>query len=57
VSLAFAQNLSDIQLANEYMLKGEKKKALEIYRDLAKQEVNTIYIYNNYLSTMLDWDS
>jgi outer membrane protein assembly factor BamD (BamD/ComL family) len=49
-----AQNQSDIQLANEYLLKGEKSKALELYRDLAKNQINIPFIHNNYLNTMLD---
>ena len=49
-----AQNQDDIQLANEYLLKGDKKKALELYRDLAKSDLNTPFIYNNYLNVLLD---
>ncbi|HPM28852.1 MAG TPA: tetratricopeptide repeat protein [Chryseolinea sp.] len=49
-----AQNYSDIQLANEYILKGEKKKAREIYSELSKSDVNNIIIYNNYLAVLLD---
>jgi len=49
-----AQNQSDIQLANEYVLKGDKKKALELYRELAKHESNNTYIYSNYVNVMLD---
>ena len=51
---AFSQNQNDIQLAHEYLLKGEKRKALELYRELAKNEVNLPYIQNNYLNTLLD---
>jgi len=51
---AYAQDLTEIQLANEYLLKGEKKKALELFQDLAKSEINTPFIYNNYINTMLD---
>jgi tetratricopeptide (TPR) repeat protein len=53
-TLAHAQNQDDIQLANEYLLKGDKKKALELYRELSKQEVNNPYIYNNYFNLLLD---
>lgn len=49
-----AQNQQDIQLANEYLLKGEKQKALELYRDLSKSDVNIPFIHNNYLGTLLD---
>ena len=49
-----AQNEADIQLANEYVLKGDKKKAREIFSDLAKSDVNNPFIYNNYLNVLLD---
>lgn len=49
-----AQNHPDIQLANEYLLKGDKKKAAELYRDLAKNDSNIPLIHNNYLNLMLD---
>lgn len=51
---AYSQNQSEIQLANEYLLKGDKKKAVEVYRDLAKDEINIPFIHNNYLNTLLD---
>lgn len=53
-NLALAQNQDEIQLANEYLLKGDKKKALELYKELAKHEVNHPYIYNNYFNLLLD---
>src|SRR5688572_6047505 len=49
-----AQNHPDIQLANEYLLKGDKKKAAELYRDLARNDANIPLIHNNYLNLMLD---
>jgi TolA-binding protein len=49
-----AQDLPEIQLANEYLLKGDKNKALELYRDLAKDDANISLIHNNYLNTLLD---
>jgi tetratricopeptide (TPR) repeat protein len=49
-----AQNQADIQLANEYLLKGDKQKAIEYYRDLAKSDANIPFIHNNYFNTMLD---
>lgn len=49
-----AQNQGEIQLANEYLIKGDKAKALEIYRDLSKNEANIPSIHNNYLNTLLD---
>jgi len=53
-SILFSQNQSEIQLANEYLLRGDKKKAAELYRELSKQDVNNSFIYNNYINTMLD---
>jgi outer membrane protein assembly factor BamD (BamD/ComL family)/Tfp pilus assembly protein PilF len=52
--MVFAQNLDEIQLANEYLLKGDKKKSLELYRELSKQESNYPHIYNNYFNLLLD---
>lgn len=49
-----AQDQDEIQLANEYVLKGEKTKAIELYRDLAKSDANIPFIHNNYLNLMLD---
>src|SRR6187551_3202570 len=49
-----AQNQADIQLANEYVLKGDNKKAREIFSELAKSDVNNPFIYNNYLNVLLD---
>lgn len=49
-----AQNQADIQLANEYLLKGDKQKAIELYRELAKNDSNLPFIHNNYLNTLLD---
>lgn len=53
-SFALAQTQEEIQLANEYLLKGDKKKALELYRDLSKNEGNTSFIYNNYINVLVD---
>jgi Tfp pilus assembly protein PilF len=50
-------NQNEIQLANEYLLKAEKQKALELYRDLAKNDVNIPFIHNNYINTMLDLEA
>ncbi len=52
--LSTAQNYQDVQLANEYMLKGDKKKALELFRDLSKTEATNQLIYNNYFNLLLD---
>ncbi len=50
----FAQDQSQIQLANEYLLKSDKQKALELYRDLVKKETNIPFVHNNYINTLLD---
>src|SRR5688572_22408389 len=50
----FAENQSVIHLANEFILKADKRKALEIFRDLAKNDTNLPFIHNNYLNTLLD---
>lgn len=49
-----AQDQQDIQIANEYLLKGEKQKALALYETLAKKSENIFAIHNNYLNLMLD---
>jgi tetratricopeptide (TPR) repeat protein len=51
---AFAQPHGEIQLANEYLLKGDKKKAVELYRDLSKSDANVPLIHNNYIGLLLD---
>ncbi len=51
---AQAQNHSEIQLANEYLIKGDKKKALELFKDLSRSESNIPLIHNNYLNLMID---
>ena len=45
-----AQNIQEIQLANEYLIKGDKVKALELYRELAKSDNNIPTIHNNYFN-------
>lgn len=56
-SISSAQVTDDIQLANEYFLKGDKKKAVELYRELSKDESTNALIYNNYLSLLLEMSS
>ena len=51
---AFAQDAMEIQLANEYLLKGEKQKALASYQQLAKKPENISVIHNDYFNLMLD---
>jgi tetratricopeptide (TPR) repeat protein len=53
-SVSFAQDRNEIQIANEYFLKGEKEKALSSYQALAKNVLNIPSIHNNYLSLLLD---
>ena len=48
------QNHADIQLANEYLVKGDKKKAMDLYKDLSRSDSNTPLIHNNYLNLMID---
>ena len=38
------QNQTDIQLAGEYLSKGDRKKAYELYTELAKDEINIPFI-------------
>lgn len=51
---ARSQNKEEIQIANEYALKGEKEKALKVFEDLAKNSINIPLIHNDYLNLMLD---
>lgn len=45
---------SEIRIANEYFLKGEKEKALAMYQSLSKNADNIPAIHVNYLNLMLD---
>lgn len=49
-----AQDIQDIQIANQYLLKGDKKKAAELFKDLSKNEENIPLIHNNYINVLLD---
>jgi tetratricopeptide (TPR) repeat protein len=49
-----AQDQKEIQIANEYFLKGDKQKALTSYQSLARNSLNIPSIHNNYLSVLLD---
>lgn len=51
---AYAQDNSDIQIANEYFIKGDKDKALAMYESLAKRPENIPQIHENYLTLMID---
>ena len=51
---AFAQDQTEIQIANEYVLKGEKEKALTVYQSLLKKSENIVFVHKNYLNLLLD---
>lgn len=53
-SIAFGQDIQDIQIANEYSIKGQKEKALTLYEQLAKKNENIPLIHNNYLNLLID---
>lgn len=48
------QDQQEINIANEYYLKGDKQKALSSYQVLAKNAANIPLIHNNYLTLLLD---
>lgn len=50
----FGQDVQEIQIANEYNLKGQKDKALSLYEQLAKKNENIPLIHTNYLNLLLD---
>lgn len=52
VNKAKAQQ-QDINIANEYWAKGEKEKAYELFRSLAKSSDILPLIHNNYLNVLL----
>lgn len=52
--VTFAQDQQDIQLANEYLSKGEKEKALLVYEQLVKKNENIPYVHSNYLNLLTD---
>ena len=49
-----AQDTNEIQIANEYLIKGEKEKALSMYENLSKSAANIPAIHDNYLNLLLD---
>src|SRR5690606_30017869 len=53
----YSQQHAEIQLANEYLVKGDKKKALELYKDLSRSAANVPLIHHNYLNLMIDMGS
>lgn len=54
VHFTCAQSDADIQLANEYYAKGEKNKAVELYRNIVKQDNLIPIVHNNYLFALID---
>lgn len=48
-----AQEVQEIQIANEYFSAGEKEKALEAYQALAKNFLNIPSIHNNYFNLLI----
>jgi TolA-binding protein len=53
-SFVFAQDQAEIKLANEYLIKGEKQKALEMFRELVRKQQNIGLVHGNYVNTLLD---
>lgn len=54
IQILYAQDQQDIQIANEYLSKGEKEKAIAMYEQLAKKPENISYIHSNYLNLLID---
>lgn len=50
---AYSQE-SDIKIANEYFLKGDKEKALLMYQSLSKNSENIPAIHTNYLNLLIE---
>jgi tetratricopeptide (TPR) repeat protein len=50
----FAQDQQDIQLANEYVTKGEKEKALLVFQQLVKKNENIAFVHTSYLNLLID---
>jgi len=51
---AFGQDVQEVQIANEYNLKGQKEKALSMYQQLAKKNENIPLIHANFFNLLLD---
>jgi outer membrane protein assembly factor BamD (BamD/ComL family) len=50
----YAQDETDVRLANEYLAKGEKEKALLVFEALAKRPEFQPQVHDAYLQTMID---
>jgi TolA-binding protein len=51
---SISQDQADIQLAHEYLIKGDKQKALELFRELVRKPQNAGLVHSNYVNTLLD---
>src|SRR5258705_3740302 len=49
----WAQDTQEIQIANEYLSRGEKLKALEAYQALVKNPINVPLVHANYFALLL----
>lgn len=49
----FAQDATQIQLANEYYVNGDLEKAISIYKDLAGNSKNIPLIHSNYFDLLI----
>jgi len=54
VQLCMAQETQEILIANEYLLKGEKSKALAAYQQLSNNPQNISAIHLNYLNLLVE---
>ena len=50
----YGQDKEEIQIANEYLLKGDKAKALSVFESLAKKSINIPFIHSSYLELMIE---
>jgi tetratricopeptide (TPR) repeat protein len=56
-NLSYAQDIGQIQLANEYYTMGDIEKALELYDKLVKNKKNIPIIHRNYFDLLLSTDN
>jgi len=50
---SWGQDTQEIQIANEYLSRGEKLKALEAYQALVKNPINVPLVHANYFAILL----
>lgn len=50
----FAQDREDIQLANEYIAKGDNEKALLVFQQLVKKNENIPFVHTSYFNLLVD---